>query len=549
VALAFLAFRIQKKHWINIPIWDEWDTPGVALLHYAQGVLSWEDLFAQHNESRKIVPRLIHIAIASVAGWDVRQGMALTFLCACAVSAWALACLRRRATDSPAQVLFPWLLINLFLFAPSQYENFLSGFAFEFFIPFLCLFGCCAINLTRWPLPAKVACNAFLALVSTYTFAHGMLLWAFAIPIPTPEERSRQARFFLLAYGLYLIAGVVAIAGYFVGYQRPDITPSAGLADLPQLLEFASVWLGSILRSPLVNPGLSGAFFSAVLLATLVFTFLQLRIHHERWRNYYPWLLLLGFALACGAITAVGRVTIGVDAVFNTSFHGFSGMRYNATSVFAYIAVIGLLFNLYQDRIRPEPRRRRPFLIGVIACCTLVALAWTEMFSDEWTRVKQFQANRRRARTAVIWSNALRENPEIFLAYPYPDFFWQRVEQMRAAGLLQLPKVSDSLREAITGLPGAAVPENGRLELGDPLPPHYFRFAGWGRNPVKQAAADYVVLGWQDAENSFHPFTAIPTGRVRRDVASVHGPSSLKAGFDQDIETARLPPEAVTIKA
>src|SRR2546421_11954874 len=73
---ALLALRIQKKNWINIPIWDEWDTPGLALLHYAQGALTWGDLLAQHNESRKVVPRLLHIAIASVAGWALRQGMA-----------------------------------------------------------------------------------------------------------------------------------------------------------------------------------------------------------------------------------------------------------------------------------------------------------------------------------------------------------------------------------------------------------------------------------------------------------------------------------------
>src|SRR5688572_19439277 len=169
VAPALLALYIQKKHWINIPIWDEWDTPGMALLRHAEGALSWGDLFAQHNESRKIVPRLIHIAIASVAGWDVRQGMVLTFLCLCAASFWTLAYLRRRASGSLSQVLFPWLLINLFLFAPSQYENFLSGFAYEFFIPFLSLFGCCAINLSRWPLRTKAIANSVLALLSTYT--------------------------------------------------------------------------------------------------------------------------------------------------------------------------------------------------------------------------------------------------------------------------------------------------------------------------------------------------------------------------------------------
>src|SRR4051812_3450839 len=75
ISPALIAFYVQKKHWINIPIWDEWDTPGIALLHFMQRTLTWGDLLAQHNESRKVVPRLIHIAIASVAGWDVRQGM------------------------------------------------------------------------------------------------------------------------------------------------------------------------------------------------------------------------------------------------------------------------------------------------------------------------------------------------------------------------------------------------------------------------------------------------------------------------------------------
>ena len=549
ISPALVALVIQKKHWVNIPIWDEWDTPGIALLHFMQRCLTWGDLLAQHNESRKVVPRLIHIAIASVAGWDVRQGMVLTFLCACAVSACALVYLRRHMVASRPSVLFPWLIINFLLFAPSQYENLLSGFAFEFFIPFLCLFACCAINLSGWPLPAKAACNSFLALLSTYTFAHGMLLWAFVIPIPA-GERPRRRGLFLLSYALYAVAGLLTVTGYFIGYRRPEIAPPLpGLGDFPQLIHFIVVWLGSILRSPTFGPTLTGTLFSVVMLATVCFALLYLKAHKEQWRKYYPWLLLLGFAMACGALTAVGRVKIGVGLVFNTWFNGFNGMRYNATSVFAYLAVIGLLFSLYRDAIRSQPIWRIRFLIGLTACCTLLAVAWLEMFSNESIRVKQFQANRRRARTAVVWINALPKNPEIFLAYPYPEAFWQRVEEMRKAGLLTAPKVSDSLREAITHPPGETDFNAGHLDLAQPLPPDYSRFAGWVRNPVKQSAADYVVLGWQDPDDSFHPFTAIPTGKIREDVAAAIGESSLRAGFDQDIETSKLPAEARVIKA
>src|SRR4051812_23306122 len=257
IAPILLAFSIQKKHWVNIPIWDEWDTPGTALLHYAQHTLSWDDLFSQHNESRKVVPRLIHIAIASMAGWDVRQGMALTLLCAVASSAFALAYLRRRARESPSHAAFAWLLVNLLLFAPSQYENFLCGFTYEILIPFLCLFACYSINLSRSGLLTKTVCNSVLALLSTYTFAHGMLLWFIAIPIPTREERPRRA-FLFFSYALYAVIAIASVARYFVGYVRPEIAPPfPGAAQIPQLLDFIIVWLGSIVRSPPANPRLA----------------------------------------------------------------------------------------------------------------------------------------------------------------------------------------------------------------------------------------------------------------------------------------------------
>jgi hypothetical protein len=549
VAPILLAIGVQKKHWINIPIWDEWDTPGLALLHYAQHSLTWDDLFAQHNESRKVIPRLIHIALASVAGWDVRQGMVLTLLCACAASIFVLFYLRR-AEAPPSHAIFAWLIANLLLFAPSQYENFLCGFTFELFIPFLCLFACCAINLRPWPLPFKSVANSLLALISTYTFAHGMLLWLFAIPIHFGDERLRPAPRFYLAYAIYFAAGLIAITGYFAGYRRPEIAPPLpDVGHFPQLLAFMVTWLGSVLRSPLIKANLSGIIFLAAMIGAIGFTYLHLRANKARWRNFYPWLLLALFALTSGALTAVGRVTIGVNAVFNTGFYGFSGLRYNVTAVFAWVAVLGLVFTLYHDRIRLDPVPRRRFLVGLSACGLLFAGAWTAMFLDEWTRVKQFQASRRRARTAVIWINALPQNPEIALAYPYPDLFGKRVEEMRAAGLIRLPRVSNALRQAIANVPVAVTPESGRLELCEPLPPAYSRFAGWVRNPVRQTVADYVVLGWEDSAKSFHPFTAIPTGIIRPDLALTYGAGSLKAGFDQDIETSRLPAEAVTIKA
>jgi hypothetical protein len=293
----------------------------------------------------------------------------------------------------------------------------------------------------------------------------------------------------------------------------------------------------------------AGAVASILILASVAGAFAALRKNRDRWPAYYPWLLLLAFALASGAVTAVGRVNIGVDSVFNLYFVGFAGMRYNVTAVFVYVALVGLLFHIYEDEIRPEPLRRRRFLVATVACVTLFAVAWAEMFTDESVRVKQFQANRRRARTAAIWSGAIPDNPEIFFAYPYPDQFGKRVEALRGAGVLKLPQPGEPLREAIGKVPAAADSVAGKLTLLEDRGSGYYRLAGWARNPLRNSPAHYVVLGWQEADNSFHPFTAISTGLMRREVAAIYGPSSLRTGFDQEIEFSKFPAGPVTIKA
>ncbi|HKP93005.1 MAG TPA: hypothetical protein VJS88_03840, partial [Chthoniobacterales bacterium] len=203
----FLVFRMQVKYWVNIPIWDEWDTPGRTLLHFAQGKLAWSDFWAQHNESRKVFPRLIYLAINGPFGWDVRYGMVLTSLIAGTVSVFFLRQLRDPGMRSSGGVLFAWLLINFLLFGPSQSENYLCGYTFEILIPVLALCGCIAVNLSGRPLVYKVLWNSVLAIIATFSFAHGMILWLLGLPIPATQETARPRwirrwAFYLLVYGL-----------------------------------------------------------------------------------------------------------------------------------------------------------------------------------------------------------------------------------------------------------------------------------------------------------------------------------------------------------
>ena len=549
----FLALHVQVKHWVNIPIWDEWDTPGIAILHATEHTLGWSDLLAQHNESRKVIPRLLCIALALPTGWDVRHAMVLTFASICLTSTLVFVYLRRRRRAAASLgVLFAWTIVNFLLFAPSQYENLLSGFVFEIFIPVLCLFGCIAVNLSQRRLPEKIAWNSVLALVATYTFAHGMLLWPLALPIPRDDERSRRnwVRRAAPWYFVFALIASVSIACYFIGYKRPDIAPPPPkLSQALQIIDFIIVWLGGILRSPSLSARMAGTVVGVIFLLTTAVTFRFLYRNKAHWKPYYPWLLLAGFTLASGFVTAVGRVNIGVDLVFNTSFDGFSSMRYNATSVFAYVAIIGMLLNLHSDAIRFDLAWRSRWLIAASILCTLISIAWICTLSDERTRLPLFQQNRERARAAVIWSRVLPDNPEIFAAYPYPKGFSGRVQEMKRFRLLKIPDVIERVAQMISFVPqptgiGAGYIDGGRLEEGNKL-----RIAGWARNPNRNLKADYVVLGWHEPGGAFHPFTAVATGNRRPDVVEVFKSDSMKnAGFEQTIDISTLPRGPLEIK-
>ena len=73
--------------------------------------------------SRESLPRLLYLALFLPAGWDVRYGMMLTFAWVCVGSAglyWLL-----RQTVSRPIACSGFIFMNLLLFSPRQYENFL----------------------------------------------------------------------------------------------------------------------------------------------------------------------------------------------------------------------------------------------------------------------------------------------------------------------------------------------------------------------------------------------------------------------------------------
>lgn len=49
---------------VDVPIMDQWDTPAMQIIAFWEGRLNWDLLTGQHNDSRKLIPNLISLALA-----------------------------------------------------------------------------------------------------------------------------------------------------------------------------------------------------------------------------------------------------------------------------------------------------------------------------------------------------------------------------------------------------------------------------------------------------------------------------------------------------
>ncbi|MCU0611660.1 MAG: hypothetical protein MUE60_07735, partial [Candidatus Eisenbacteria bacterium] len=254
--LAPLALVVLVSHnWVDVPYMDDWALSD-TISRYHEGTLQLKYLVAQHNESRKLFPRLITVGLSLLSKWDMRWQMCVSLILA-ALTFWGLWLLLRRSISERSlrrQVLL--LLMSLLMFSPVQWENWLWGIQMVAFIPPLMLVAGLVVNTSRLPLWAQSILNSVLAFIATYSFANGMILWLLIAPpaflaLVTPRA-TRDART-LAALVWYTLAAAVSIGFYFHHYHTPAGKPplSCALNDPSAAAAYYLSWLGN----PLVPRG------------------------------------------------------------------------------------------------------------------------------------------------------------------------------------------------------------------------------------------------------------------------------------------------------
>ena len=439
-----VAFVIMCTHWVAVPYWDEWDTPGAQLASFYRGTLSFAELWSQHNEHRLLFPRLVWLPLALVGGWDVRPAMLLSFIFVCLGAIGLYRLLRFTGASSPTRA-FVFGLFLLFLFSPRQYATFLVGAQGVTFVPTFALIFALLMNLSRQSLARKTLVNAALAFIATYSFGNGMLLWLLAFPLAAPAARAR-----IFWRIVFVLLALVSIAAYFISYQHPPLSPPvvASFEHVPAIALFVAVWIGSLFS--VSAPGAWGAAFLLLFFALVIAAIQQMR-RTKTWRPWYPWLTLGGYTLISSGIAAVARLG------FPQSMAGDS--RYTAFSAFFYIALCGLACTVYAQRKLRSPRPRFALPLAALSLLFILVL-WGITFQHERRWLREDRALREHTRLVVQWINAIPLNPELVLTTPYPrDETLATIRTLDAHHALRPALVSDLLAKTRERTP----PRNRRL--------------------------------------------------------------------------------------
>jgi hypothetical protein len=528
-----------SSHWVPLPFWDEWFTPASQFESWYRGTLTWREMFAQHNESRNFFPRLLYFSLQHFGGWDVRKEMRVVFFGVCALCLLLLHLLWRTPGTTPLSTLIGWTMMTLVCFAPAQAQNFLYGIEIETFLPGFALLGAAAVNLSRLSFPAKALINLTLAFVSTYTFANGMLVWALAWPLPSPNE-SRSGRQVVWTI-VYALAGAISVGCYFIGYHRPSYHPpfvSIGAHSL-DLFHYIILWSGKYFATDFASPFFLGVV-ALLLLGGAVGSALKIIWRDRNWRTFYPWLLLAAFAGMTVTITALGRLGFGVDQALDG--------RYLAFSRFFYIALFGLLFALYHSEMRSaRPTMRATCLTSAGWVAAFLVWSWILAAQKNASLLEQYRKSRTSLLRSLTWAEAIPDNPDLALIFPYPEALRKRALFLASQGVLRLPMVREPLISSVQRQPPPADGAYGAIDSASWTSDGRLKVKGWAWLPASHRPADCVVLGWAKDE-AFKPIFVAGISGSRADVSVASKKSnSQHPGFAHTIDGGNLPPDAVSI--
>ncbi len=497
---------------VNVPFMDDWQF--VPLLEKAKnGTLSFQDLWAPHDEHRLFLPRIIIIASMFATGGDYRVQSYITFTVVAVIS-MCLLWLMVRLNGSRRSVLWAWVLVNIALFSPIQFHNWLWPMQFAYFLPYTFFALCLCTLYARIPALPKFVLAAAFALAGNYSFVQGNLIWPAVWPVIlfAPDILSKGARrAFAVAW---VVLGALAVTLYFWGLERNAAIPdyAYGHEGVPPTMStlrllredpvqtvfrmgrFVLAMFGnSIARGFPVADNLVFSYVCGTIVLLLASIGLIVAWRRGLFLNHaLAWACLLLFTFLTAAFVCVGRVWRGEYQPLTP--------RYTTFGAFCIVATIALLSSAFAGFRKASTNSESPrsdimlwtqgLLVGVYLCIQGVNWIYGQNLMEEW-RTTRWHA---RARLHFLGKVQTYAGPNLLGGKE--EIIAGMAESLERLGMLKPPRATDM---RISALGKEIIPDGLKRGHMDSL----ITFPnGWHASGSALASggrsADAVVLGVQN---------------------------------------------------
>lgn len=514
-ALALLAAILW--HRVDIPWNDSWDTPGNLLEARLQG---WNEWFRQHNESRKLLPRLFYVLCGADSGLHAWSGVLLQW--ALLVGSFALLLRWLRAGEGTWPVA---ALAALFVFTPAAHENVTWDIQFIVIVPVFALLAAARLNASDRSPAVQALGSAALAVVATFTFANGLLCWLLNAPwwwriAPGSGRRWRPERWDFV----YAALGLAAVALYFHGYVKPPQHPSlaAALQQPVAAAAFFFAWIGGPWSQALAQPLAGATVLGALLLgAALALALTALRRWSSLPRETVGWLLLLAYGLLSGLLATVGRFGFGPGFALPS--------RYVSFALWIPVATLGLAVAL-------RVHRNRTFAAAAGMLGLLGLLAWPAGLAGLERRQYEFEQGRLSLRAIDL----LPQDPLLTRVHPERENLQRKAHVFARRGWMKLDFLGLWPRAAAQH---PATNQGGwfhALITGSRV-----RLDGWAMLPNPTREPDFLLAGARRADGSVELITALEPVLRRPEIGrAMQAPGLVRCGFEIDFRLPETAPPA-----
>lgn len=334
IPVLYLAYYIYSFS-SALPVNDQWDV-APFIVSTKEGHLDLHQLFHFHNEHLIVIPRLLFAGLALLFTWDNRAECWLTFVFV--VATFGLLCrvvLKGRERGEVAG-LVALVVVAVFLFSTTQWQNWLWGFQLA------------------WPIPVL----ALTATIPSLYRSRGSMVTGMAIGVATMAAVLSMGSGFLVPLILFVILG----GRYLHGRDRRVLLWLA-LSGCLTVLSVGLFLANKPAGAGAIHVGLSSFQGMAILLANPFFDFTRSRpesfplflcvatvvsivlivpfiwfsVRGFRANAFETPLFTTGFALAVWAFLSVTTIAL---ARANLGFEGLAQSRYVS---YAVLLPVGLL--------------------------------------------------------------------------------------------------------------------------------------------------------------------------------------------------------------